>query len=77
VQLAGRRVLLEEYTKAIQMGMFTSMNRLRLRSDPLVRTSHVDLVDRLKTRGPEFAEKVMRDNLRSGKSRIFDGIGIR
>ena len=77
MQLAGSRVLLEEYTKAIQMGMFTSMNRLLLRSDRLVRTSHVDLVDRLKTRGPEFAEKVMRDNLRSGKGRIFDGIGMR
>lgn len=70
-------MLLEECTETIQMGMFTSMNRLLLRSDRLVRTSYVDLVDRLRARGSEFVEKVMRDNLRSGKGRIFDGIGIR
>jgi DNA-binding GntR family transcriptional regulator len=77
VQLAGSRVLLEEYTKAIHLGVFYSMNRLLVPSDRLVRASHHDLVDRLKTRNQEIAEKVMRDHLRSGKGRIFDEMGIR
>jgi DNA-binding GntR family transcriptional regulator len=77
VRLARSKVLLAEYTKAIQLGVFYSMNRLLVPRDRLVRASHVELVERLKTNDPEVSERVMRDHLRSGKGRIFDDMGIR
>jgi DNA-binding GntR family transcriptional regulator len=77
VQLARSRVLLDEYTKAIQLGVFYRMNRLLVPGDRLVRASHAELVERLKTKEPETAERIMREHLRSGKGRIFDDMGIR
>jgi DNA-binding GntR family transcriptional regulator len=77
VQLARSRVLLDEYTKAIQLGVFYRMNRLLVPRDRLERASHAELVERLKTKEPEVAERIMRQHLRSGKGRIFDELGIR
>ncbi len=74
VSLAGCDVLTGEFAKTMRIGTFYGMNRVIAPDDRLERQNHVEMVERLKTRDPDEAERIVRAHVRSGKVRLFDDL---
>ncbi len=72
-ELSGVAVLVRQFEKVIRVNMFYSSNKLVEPVDRAERQSHEALVDLLKVHDPDYAERVIRNHVRSGKRNLFKG----
>ena len=69
VELTDCSVLLDEYDRVIQLGLFYAVNMLIPRGQR-EHFSHVELINDLESSDPDEAESLVRAHVRSGKGRL-------
>lgn len=75
IELSGSRSLLNAYQQAMHLGTLCAVNYFSEQNS--VNTpegNHIALVERLKTKNPDAAEKVIREHMRAGKEFLFRGV---
>lgn len=75
IELSGSRSLLNAYQQAMHLGTLCAVNYFSEQNS--VNTpegNHIALVERLKTKNPDAAEKVIREHMRAGTEFLFRGV---
>ena len=73
IELSGSRSLLEAFQQAIHLGTLCTVNFFADLHPNNPEGNHVDLVDRMKTKNPDAAERFIREHMRGGKKLLFRG----
>ena len=71
VEMTDCAVLLDEYDRVIQLGLFYAVNMLIPRGE-IEQFSHVELLKELGEAAPDEAERLVRAHVRSGKGRLVE-----
>jgi len=70
IKITGVDALIKEYHRVIHLNIFHAVNRLTQIHDNADPSNHRKLVQKLKTRDPDEAERIIRAHVRSGKGRL-------
>lgn len=73
VQLSGSKSLLDAFQQAMHLGTLCTVNFFAEVHPRNPEGDHVALVERLKTKNPDAAEKFIREHMRGGKMALFKG----
>jgi DNA-binding GntR family transcriptional regulator len=74
IELTECKALVKEYKRVIHLNMFYSLNKVITISDPRDISNHKELVQKLKTRDPDEAARIMREHSRTGKGSLIQGL---